>query len=142
MTAIPHSRPIECSFDALSLSPAPITTSWILDGDPVVRSAQWATAGGGTTTAHVWECTAGTFRWHFHADELVHILEGSVTITDADDHTFTLSVGDAAMFHAGTSSVWTVSTYVRKYAVLSLPRPTLRGRLAHLYNTYIAGRRP
>lgn len=134
MTTQPQQRPTACNLDAVALADDPIRPAWILDGTPVTRSGQWSASGDGNVTFHIWDCTAGRFRWHFHADEIVYILEGSVTVTTDDGHTITLSPGDAATFPAGSSNVWTVPTYVRKYAVLSQPRNTLRQRFAHLYN--------
>ncbi len=68
------------SLDHVLLEDDPINRDWIIFGTPVARSAQWSASKDGTTTTHVWDCTKGRFRWYFHADEIVHIIEGSVTV--------------------------------------------------------------
>ena len=109
------------SLDHVLLEDDPINRDWIIFGTPVARSAQWSASKDGTTTTHVWDCTKGRFRWYFHADEIVHIIEGSVTVQADGIAERTLSVGDAALFRAGSWSEWEVEEYVRKHAILSSP---------------------
>ncbi|ORI17188.1 cupin domain-containing protein [Rhodococcus sp. 1168] len=112
----------------VQLNASPINPDWILDGKPVARTAEWTRTLDGTTTFNVWDCTAGRFNWYFHVDEIVHIMDGSVTVSAEDSPPRTLVAGDAALFHAGTWSEWHVSDYVRKHAILrsGLPAPVLR----------------
>ncbi len=100
------------------LQPSPINPEWILAGDPEARMAEWSRSTDGTTTTNVWDCTAGRFRWYFAVDEIVHIMDGSVTVSSADHPARTLFAGDAALFRAGTWSEWHVDEYVRKHAIL------------------------
>lgn len=114
------------SLDHVLLEDDPINCDWVIFGTPVARSAQWSASKDGTTTTHVWDCTKGRFRWYFHADEIVHIIEGSVTVQADGIAERTLSVGDAALFRAGSWSEWEVEEYVRKHAILSSPlHPTV-----------------
>ena len=114
------------SLDHVLLEDDPINRDWIIFGTPVARSAQWSASKDGTTTTHVWDCTKGRFRWYFHADEIVHIIEGSVTVQADGIAERTLSVGDAALFRAGSWSEWEVEEYVRTHAILSSPlHPTV-----------------
>ncbi|MDV8004851.1 MAG: cupin domain-containing protein [Rhodococcus sp. (in: high G+C Gram-positive bacteria)] len=114
------------SLDHVLLDDDPINRDWIIFGTPVARSAQWSASKDGTTTTHVWDCTKGRFRWYFHADEIVHIIEGSVTVQADGIAKRTLGVGDAALFRAGSWSEWEVEEYVRKHAILSSPlHPTV-----------------
>lgn len=115
-------------FDAASLSnleldPAPIRPEWILEGRPVARCRHWSDSSDGTTSAMVWDCTAGRFRWYFGGDEIVHIIEGEVIVSGEDAPERRLGPGDAALFRAGTWSTWHVPSYVRKHAICrdSLP---------------------
>ena len=56
----------------------------------------------------------------------MHIIEGSVTVQADGIAERTLSVGDAALFRAGSWSEWEVEEYVRKHAILSSPlHPTV-----------------
>ena len=126
--------------DRIELGDDPIDPSWILSGDPRARSAMWTRSLDATTSSHVWDCTAGRFRWYFPVDETVHVIDGSVTVAVDGQEPVTLGAGDAALFHAGTWAVWEVPEYVRKHAVLRthLPKPValalraytkLRGKL-------------
>lgn len=109
------------SLDQLPLNDDPINEDWIISGTPKARAAQWSASKDGTTTTHVWDCTKGQFRWYFPADEIVHIMEGSVTVESDGSEKRTLRVGDAALFRAGSWSEWNVDEYVRKHAILSVP---------------------
>jgi uncharacterized cupin superfamily protein len=115
-----------------SLQPSPFDPSWVLRGSPEARVATLA-AWRGRTQAALWDCTAGSFRWQFGPyDETVHILEGEVTVTLLDGSERVLRPGDVALFPAGTTSVWVVSTYVKKVAVLHDTRSRVRRAAAHL----------
>lgn len=105
------------SLSSLDLEPAPIRPEWILEGRPVARCRHWSDSSDGTTSAMVWDCTAGRFRWYFGGDEIVHIIEGEVIVTGDDGSRRSLHPGDAALFRAGTWSTWHVPHYVRKHAI-------------------------
>lgn len=109
--------------DNLVLLEDPVNPDWILAGTPVARSVQWSQSTDRTTTTHVWDCTAGRFRWFFAVDEIVHIIEGSVVVTDGNRSSRTLRAGDAALFRAGSWFEWEVQEYVRKHAILRTPLP-------------------
>lgn len=102
----------------IALDDSPIEPTWILEGSPKARVAEWSRSIDGTTTTNVWDCTAGRFRWYFTVDEIVHIMDGSVTVSSEDHAPRTLVAGDAALFRAGTWSEWHVESYVRKHAIL------------------------
>lgn len=102
----------------LRLDSSPINPNWILEGDPEARVAEWSRSADGTTTTNVWDCTAGRFNWYFAVDEIVHIMDGSVTVSSDEHPARTLHAGDAALFRAGTWSEWHVENYVRKHAIL------------------------
>lgn len=107
--------------DDVQLVDDPINADWIISGTPVARAAQWSASKDGTTTTHVWDCTKGRFRWYFASDEIVHIIEGSVTVQADGIDKRTLQAGDAALFRAGSWAEWHVEDYVRKHAILSAP---------------------
>lgn len=105
------------SDDRDDLRAAPIVAADILDGAPMARSREVAELGTGLSV-WLWDCTAGRFRWHFSGcDEIVHIVEGAVTVTDEEGGVVHLRAGDVAAFSAGTSAVWEVEDYVKKVAV-------------------------
>jgi uncharacterized cupin superfamily protein len=105
--------------------PSPIERAWILDGSPVARAGEIARSTDGTTVSLVWDCTAGTFSWHFGVDETVHIVEGEVEVSADGFAPRILRAGDAALFRAGTTARWHVPAYVKKIAYCRhpLPRP-------------------
>ena len=94
----------------------PMPAMTILEGTPVARALLLSTDGEGLTSG-LWDCTAGRFSWAFGTDEIVHILEGEVTIADERGEAFTLRPGDVAHFAAGTTTSWTVPSYVKKFYV-------------------------
>ena len=69
----------------------------------------------------VWECTAGSFEWHYDSDETIVIVEGEVFITNgkAKNEGWGPAIWD--FFPAGTSCRWRVPEHVRKVAVLCKP---------------------
>ena len=109
--------------DGVVLADAPIDPDWIIDGAPVAQSSEWVTSSDGLTTMAVWSCTAGTFRWTFGCDELVHIIEGEVVVTGADGNRVRLGPNSAALFPAGSQTTWEVPVFVRKHAILRTPVP-------------------
>lgn len=99
------------------LQDAPITAADVLDGRPLARSLPVGELGDGMSV-WLWDCTAGRFRWHFgECDEIVHIVAGSVTVTDQDGGVVYLETGDIGCFAAGTWAIWDVEEYVKKVAV-------------------------
>lgn len=94
----------------------PLEPTWILEGNPAARSIPLARAEDGNLSCGLWDCQAGKFKFIFPTDEIIHILEGEVTIEEkgAVHH---LKVGDVAFFPEGLVSYWTVPKYVKKYAI-------------------------
>lgn len=116
---------VAASIDAVALKPAPINPDWVVAGSPVARVGEIARSSDGTTLSAVWDCTAGTFDWHFGIDETVHIVDGEVEVCAPGFGPRTLRAGDAALFRAGTTARWHVPAYVKKVAYCRhpLPRP-------------------
>ncbi len=110
---------------SVSLRPAPINPDWILEGKPVARNALLSRSHDGTASTFIWDCTAGTFDWHYDIDETVHVLEGSVVVSENNAPERRLGPGDVAFFPAGSHARWHVETYVRKIAFCrrTLPKP-------------------
>lgn len=108
---------------ALELEPAPIEPGWVLSGNPEARVAYHSTADDRFANTAVWDCTAGSFRWHFGWDETVVILEGEVRVVADDGTRRVLRPGDAGYFKAGTWATWHVDHYVKKIAFTRRPLP-------------------
>jgi uncharacterized cupin superfamily protein len=105
------------------LDAAPITDEHVIEGAPVARSVQLTASDDGLVTTHLWDCTAGRFHWYFGVDEIVHILDGEVHVTDDRGETVTLRTGDVGHFALHSHSIWHVPEYVRKLAVHRAPKP-------------------
>lgn len=64
----------------------------------------------------VWDSTpyARSARAH-KGHELMHVLEGTVELTDAEGKALTVKTGDTVFVSKGTVCAWTSTVYVRKY---------------------------
>ena len=111
------------------LKPAPITPSWIGSGTPEATNKLMASSEDRTAHIMVWECTPGSFHWHYSEDETVVIVSGEVFITQDSGPERRLGPGDMAFFPAGCSALWRITSKVRKVAVLrnNLPMPLAIG---------------
>lgn len=108
------------------LEPCPINKDWIIEGTPEATAKYLMETRDGTAFTVVWDCTAGSFRWHYGKDETVYIVSGEVFITDEGGEQRRLAAGDMAFFPAGSSAVWRVPQRVRKIAILQrikFPKP-------------------
>lgn len=109
--------------DDFELQLSPIDPSWIISGNPVARVAEHSRSPDEAAQTAVWDCTAGEFRWFFHWDETVIILEGEVHVTADDGAVSILKSGDIGYFTGGTWATWRIDTYVKKVAFLRKPFP-------------------
>lgn len=116
------------------LQPGALEPTWIMEGAPKVGSLGLTTTNDGLFTCGLWECTAGKFKYIFGCDEIVHILEGEVTVQEVDatgaaGAEYTLRPGDVAFFHHGLTTYWTVPHYVKKFAIHRTVEYSLPGRI-------------
>ncbi|WP_051471273.1 cupin domain-containing protein [Patulibacter minatonensis] len=123
------------------MDPAPIDPATILDGAPVARARTQAGTADGRLSTTVWDCTAGRFTWFFGCDEIVHIVEGSVVVTDEQGRSRTLGVGDVALFEKDTTTTWDVAEYVRKVAIHRVTVDALPVRALRKVRGLVAARR-
>lgn len=122
--AAPKARPfIAYQGTVVPMQEAPIEPSWILEGTPQARVSSSSPGFDGKSGVAIWDCTAGTFRWHFLHEETVVIMEGEVHVTAQDGTQRLLRVGDVAFFAAGTWATWRIDSYVRKVAHNRRPTP-------------------
>ncbi len=115
------------------LTGAPIDPSWIVEGAPVARNRVLSHSSDRSAWTMVWDCTAGAFRWTYQFDETVHILDGSVAVTDADGLTRLFKPGDVIFFPAGSVAEWRIDSYVRKLAFCQNPVPVPLNAIWRLY---------
>lgn len=102
-----------------------INPNWILSGSPQQRHKQISKSDDGTSWTVVWECSAGSFDWHYYTDETAIILSGEVIIIDKYGKSYKLRGGDVAFFSSGEKFSWHVTDNVKKIAILRkhIPEP-------------------
>ena len=110
---------------SVELKSAPINPDWILEGNPVARNAELSRSRDGTACTLVWDCTPGKFVWHYHMDETIHVLEGSIVLDDGTGPARRLGPRDGGFLPAGAKVRWHVESHVRKLAFFRrvLPKP-------------------
>jgi uncharacterized cupin superfamily protein len=119
----------------LIANPATVeVTPSVLDGPPQAQATSIARSQDGATTVIAWSCTTGRFRWHYHVDEMAHILAGEVFITEPSGTERRLGPGDTAFFPSGSTSLWRVTADVRKIAVCHVAAPRLVALGLHVWN--------
>jgi uncharacterized cupin superfamily protein len=97
----------------------PIEPAWIVEGKPIARGVTLTTSPDGRLSTGLWECTAGRFHWHYWVDEIVYILDGAVTLSDRHSgEVLSLHPGDAALLPFGSTALWHVESFVRKFFVV------------------------
>ena len=113
------------SSTGVELKPAPINPDWVLEGSPTARNAELSRSRDGTACTLIWDCTPGKFVWHYHMDETIHILEGSIVLDDGNAAPRRLGPGDVVFFPAGAVVRWHVEAHVRKLAFFRrvMPKP-------------------
>jgi uncharacterized protein len=100
------------------LRPDPIPADWILEGDPRARANTLMTSRDWSSTVVAWDCTPGSFRWHYAKDETIHFLSGEAFMLDEDGKEHRFGAGDIAFFPAGSECTWRVTEHIRKIAVI------------------------
>lgn len=96
-------------------------------GGPAARTLSRIKSPDGYFVSGLWDCTAGTLEITFDFDELVHIIEGEVTVR-ANGVAEILVPGSVAFFRNGLVTTWEISHYVRKMYVHRYPRHSLASR--------------
>lgn len=102
----------------VELAPEPIPQEWVLSGTPVARSKMLVRSRDYTESVVVWDCTAGSFRWHYSRDETLLFLSGEAFLQLENGEERRFGAGDVGFFPAGTSCSWRVADNVRKVAVV------------------------
>jgi uncharacterized protein len=97
----------------------------VVDGAPKSGTKILATSHDRNSIVWVWECTVGSFIWHYGEDETVYIISGEGFISTEGGEERRLGEGDMAVFPGGVSCKWRVTTPVKKFAITrkDLPLP-------------------
>jgi len=97
------------------------------DGPPKMASKTLATSHDGNSNVWVWECSVGSFVWHYGEDETVYIISGEVFISTENGEERRLGQGDMAFFPGGVSCKWRVTAPVKKIAITRKDLPLAVG---------------
>jgi uncharacterized cupin superfamily protein len=106
---------------SIELNLEPINEKWILSGKPVARSKVVARSRDWASSIVVWDCTAGSFRWHYGQDEAIIVMSGEAVLLGENGEERRFAAGDYGFFAAGTVANWRVDSYIRKVALLREP---------------------
>jgi len=109
----------------VELAPDPIPQEWISSGTPIARSKTLVRSRDWTSSVVVWDCTAGSFRWHYSQDETILVISGEAFLLLENGEERRFGAGELGFFPAGTTCSWRVAHNIRKVAVLreSMLRP-------------------
>jgi uncharacterized protein len=103
----------------------PITTDldgWKpVEGSPSMKTWIENKTADGKFLTGFWEAKPGTYHATYKADELVHIFEGKVTITEDGGQSRTYSAGDCFHVDDGFSGTWKIQETVRKIFAIRVP---------------------
>jgi hypothetical protein len=105
----------------VELEPEPILPEFILSGSPVAQSKKVVTSHDRTSTTVVWDCTPGSFRWHYDKEETIYVLEGEAFMMNENGTERRFGAGEVGFFYAGYSCDWRITKHFRKVAVIRTP---------------------
>ena len=97
ITDVPRSI-LRINAGSVDLKPDPIPADWILDGNPQASVNILVTSQDWSSTVVVWDCTPGSFKWHYSKDETAHFLFGQAFMIDPDGEEHRFGAGDIAFF--------------------------------------------
>lgn len=102
----------------VELVPETIPAGWVLSGSPSPRGRVLARSKDWTASVVVWECSAGSFRWHYAREETIFVISGAAFLLKENGEERRFGPGEVGYFPAGTTCTWRVDDHIRKVAVL------------------------
>jgi uncharacterized cupin superfamily protein len=102
----------------VDLEPEPIPTEWIVSGTPVARCKKIVRSPDRTSHIVIWDCTPGSFKWHYGMDEAIVIISGEAFMTNDNGEERRFGPGDFVFFPAGSWATWRITETLRKVGVL------------------------
>ncbi len=118
----------------VDLDPEPIPAESILSGSPVARAKTVVTTHDWTSSNVVWDCTAGTFKWHYTKDESINVLAGEAIMTTETGEESRKAAGDLAYYYRVISCTWRATLHFRKIAVIREPLWLLFGMALKIWS--------
>jgi uncharacterized protein len=122
---------------SLDLVASPISRDWVLEGKPEARSKELARSHDRTSYVVVWDCSAGSFNWHYNKDETIVVMSGEAFISQENAAERRIGPGDVVFFQAGTSAVWRIPKYIKKVAFLRYTMPCSFGFFVRAWNVFL-----
>jgi uncharacterized cupin superfamily protein len=109
----------------VELEPEPFHPGWVVSGSPQARCKKVARSHDRTSHIVVWDCTPGSFKWHYGMDEAIVIISGEAFMINDKGEERRFGPGDLGFFPAGTSCTWRITQPLRKVGILkeSMGRP-------------------
>jgi uncharacterized protein len=111
----------------VGLTPRPIESSWIIEGNPIAQGAMLSKSADGLASTMVWQCSEGRFDWYYDFDETILVLEGSIVLENDDMPPTRYGPGDVVFFKDGAHAKWHVEGHVKKLAFCRKTQPVLLG---------------
>ena len=102
----------------VELEPELFPPGWIVSGSPQARCKKVARSHDRTSHIVVWDCTPGSFKWHYGMDEAIVIISGEAFMTNDKGEERRFCPGDLGFFPAGTSCTWRITQPLRKIGIL------------------------
>src|SRR5271165_885556 len=102
----------------VELEPEPIPSDWIVSGSPEARCKKLVRSRDWTSHVVVWDCTPGSFRWHYSMDETIVIISGEAFMINDRGEERRFGPGDLGFFPAGASCTWRITQPLRKVGIL------------------------
>jgi uncharacterized cupin superfamily protein len=118
---------IEIGKTDVELTPRPIMSSWILEGNPQATSCVLSCSSDGLACTIVWHCTAGKFDWYYDFDETILILEGGIVLESDGMEPTRYGPGDVVFFKDGAHARWHIESHVKKLAFCRKTHPVWLG---------------
>lgn len=84
-----------------TLPPMPLDPENVTDGNPDARGVILVQSADRKVSCGLWQCNPSKFEYTMGWDEIVHMLEGELTITEEGGKNYTLAPGDVAYFPTG-----------------------------------------
>jgi uncharacterized cupin superfamily protein len=101
----------------------------ILGGSPTTRGTTLGVSPDGNLAYSLWACTVGKFRWWYHCDEIIHVLEGRATIKIEGAAMRVVVAGDVLYFEPGLVADWEVTADIKKLAICRSEVLSMRQRV-------------
>jgi uncharacterized protein len=114
----PHGSIVIATAATVNLEPEPIPAEWVISGSPEARCSKLVRSRDWTSHLVVWDCTPGSFKWHYSMDETIVIISGEAFMVNDKGEERRFGPGDLAFFPAGSSCSWRVTQTLRKVGIL------------------------